>query len=170
MSKTSRRSSQFTTIKGTDLRVSKTVLTRYLKGSYSYDAFMKSIIKYNEYHLKSYYSDAKLHWSNEINKNKYTREQSIEYIVASYRSQQFKHNPGQLLANNLEDIIDKSLSSAEIEQLKKDLGLTEALDFRSWNWDSVNKRLINPETGGWIQVHSVTDGDYSSDTIDWGKN
>lgn len=169
MANASRRARQFTTIKGTDLKVSKTVLTRYLKGSYSFDALMKSLKKYNTYHLRSYYADAGLHWKNEINNKGFTREQSIEYITASYRSQQFKYNPGQLLANNLEDIITKSLSASEIEQLKRDLGLTEGIDFRSWNWDSANKRLINPETGGWIQVHTVTDGDYNSDTIDWGK-
>lgn len=56
---------QFTTIEGTNIRVSKTALTKFKKGTYTYDQFLKSLYRHNSKIMKgpmAWWEDAGERW------------------------------------------------------------------------------------------------------------
>ena len=170
-SKKIRSEVQFRRIEGTSLKVSKTVYSKWLKGTVSDAGLAKSIAKANPKLGDLWQFPAKrlasLSYSNQAGK-----EGFINAIKAAYRTQLHQFDPDTVLRESLPEIINKSLSEKEINKLKSALNENE-LQFSDWHWNDEKKifEKVTSKHTYWIKVHrSNYSGDYDESDVEYGKD
>lgn len=165
-----RRKPKYHIIEGTSLKISAITYTKMQKGTISKANLAKNIAEYNPLALQGLFPNAKKEFMRLASKAEVTSySQAISYIKTAYRSALYETDKGRLMSENMKEIVNQTLTSTDVDKLKKDLGMKD-LNFDDWKWNDFQKRLESPDGDVWVSVSGNSgDGDYTGVTIDWGK-
>lgn len=160
---------QFKRIEGTSLKVSKTVYSKWMKGTISDAGLAKSIAKANP-KLNDLWANPAKRMASLAELNYSGKDGYIAAIKAAYRTQMHQFDPDTVLRESLPEIIDKSLSKEQIAELKSSLNEKE-LEFSDWHWNEEKKRFEKKTSKHtyWLKVHkSNYSGDYDESDVEYG--
>ena len=160
-----RRRIKYYTIDGTSLKYSQTMYNKIQKGTVNLENLAKSLAERNPLALQGLFENPKKEFMR-IARQASSPESLLQQIKSEYRSALYMNDKGRLLAENMKNIVEQSMSSKELDEFKSKLHMSD-INFDDWKWNESQKRLEGPD-GGWVKVEGSASEGYGSVNIEYG--